>query len=58
MRIWVLTAWMLCGIVMAQTAAKPLHADRVVVLKKERMLQLLTGGQVIKSYRGRWVEIR
>jgi len=49
---------MLCGIVMAQTAAKPLHADRVVVLKKERMLQLLTGGQVIKSYRGRWVEIR
>ena len=36
---------------MAQAAAKPLHADRVVVLKKERMLQLLTGGQVIKSYR-------
>ena len=51
MRIWVLTAWMLCGLVMAQTAAKPLHADRVVVLKKERMLQLLNGGQVIKSYR-------
>jgi hypothetical protein len=36
---------------MAQTAAKPLHADRVVVQKKERTLQLLSGGRVIKSYR-------
>jgi murein L,D-transpeptidase YafK len=51
MRIWVLTAWMLCGTVMAQTAAQPLHVDRVVVLKKERTLQLLSGGKVIKSYR-------
>jgi len=51
MRIWVLTAWMLCGIVMAQTAAKPLRADRVVVLKKERTLQLLSEGRVIKSYK-------
>jgi murein L,D-transpeptidase YafK len=51
MRIWMLTAWMLCGMVMAQMAAKPLHADRVVVLKRDRTLQLLSGGQVIKSYR-------
>ena len=51
MRIWVLTAWMLCGIVVAQTAAKPSHADLVVVLKKERTLQLLSGGRVIKSYK-------
>ena len=35
----------------AQTASTPLHADRVVVLKKERTLQLLSGGKVIKSYR-------
>jgi murein L,D-transpeptidase YafK len=42
---------MLCGMLMAQTAAKPLHADRVVVQKKERTLQLLSGGRVIKSYR-------
>jgi murein L,D-transpeptidase YafK len=42
---------MLCGMVMAQMAAKPLHADRVVVLKRDRTLQLLSGGQVIKSYR-------
>jgi murein L,D-transpeptidase YafK len=42
---------MLCGMVMAQTASKPLHADRVVVLKKERTLQLLSEGKVIKSYK-------
>jgi hypothetical protein len=35
---------MLCGMGMAQTAAKPLQADRVVVLKKERTLQLLSAG--------------
>jgi murein L,D-transpeptidase YafK len=34
-----------------QAAAKPLHADRVVVLKKERTLQLLSHGKVIKSYK-------
>jgi murein L,D-transpeptidase YafK len=34
-----------------QAAAKPLHADRVVVLKKERTLQLLSLGKVIKSYK-------
>jgi len=54
MRIRVLTAlvvvW-LCAVV-AQTAAAPsLHADRVVVLKKERTLQLLSQGKVIKTYK-------
>jgi murein L,D-transpeptidase YafK len=34
-----------------QAAGKPLHADRVVVLKKERTLQLLRHGKVIKSYK-------
>jgi murein L,D-transpeptidase YafK len=29
----------------------PLHADRVVVLKKERTLELLRQGKVIKSYK-------
>jgi len=33
-------------------ASKPtLHADRVVVLKKERTLQLLSHGKVMKTYR-------
>ena len=36
---------------MAQTAAKLLHADRVVVLKNERTLQLLSQGEVIKTYK-------
>lgn len=36
---------------MAQTAARPLHVDRVVVLKKERTLQLMSLGKVIKSYK-------
>ena len=55
MRIRVLTGlailWF-CGLGLAQTAATPaLHADRVLVLKKERTLQLLSRGKVIKSYK-------
>jgi murein L,D-transpeptidase YafK len=35
----------------AQSAGRPtLPADRVVVLKKQRALQLLNGGKVVKSY--------
>jgi murein L,D-transpeptidase YafK len=33
-----------------QAATNPLHAHRVVVLKKERTLRLLSHGKVIKSY--------
>jgi len=54
MRIRVLTAvgtGLLCGLSWSQTPAKPLHADRVVVLKKERTLQLLNRGKVIKTYK-------
>ena len=54
MRIRVLTGlgvWLLCGVVLAQTASKPRHADRVVVLKKERTLQLLRQGKVMKTYK-------
>lgn len=39
--------WMLS----AQAAQKPLRADRVVVLKKERTLQLIGAGRVIKTYK-------
>ncbi len=41
----------LCAISVGQSAGTPLHADRVVVLKKERRLQLLNGGKIIKSYK-------
>jgi murein L,D-transpeptidase YafK len=51
MRIRVLTLWMLCGFAVAQTGAKPVHADRVLVLKKDRTLQLLSHGKVLKSYK-------
>jgi murein L,D-transpeptidase YafK len=48
----VLSAFFLCVLSTAQTAAKPaLHADRVIVLKKERTLQLLNQGKVLKTYR-------
>jgi murein L,D-transpeptidase YafK len=40
-----------CAGVVAQSTAKPLHADRVLVLKKERTLQLLSQGKVIKTYK-------
>jgi murein L,D-transpeptidase YafK len=43
--------WLLCGLVLAQPVEKPLHAGKVVVLKKERTLQLLSQGNVIKTYR-------
>jgi len=46
-----LTAGLLCAAVLGQTADSSLHADRVVVLKKERTLQLLSRGKVIKSYK-------
>lgn len=54
MRIRMLTgsaAVLICGILLLQAAAKPLHADRVVVLKRERTLELLSHGKVIKSYK-------
>ena len=54
MRIRVLTGlgvWLLCAAVSAQTTDKALRADRVVVLKKERSLQLLRQGNVIKTYK-------
>jgi murein L,D-transpeptidase YafK len=54
MRIRVLTGlvvWLLCGLGLAQTTAAALRADRVVVLKKERTLQLISHGKVIKAYK-------
>lgn len=54
MRIRVLTGlvfWLLCELGAAQTAVPPPHADRVIVLKKERTLQLVSHGRVIKTYK-------
>ena len=41
----------LSGLSWAQAAEPVLHADHVVVLKKERTLQLLSRGKVIKTYK-------
>jgi murein L,D-transpeptidase YafK len=55
MRIRILTSlalWLVCGLGVTQkTAASSLRADRVLVLKKERTLQLLSRGEVLKTYR-------
>jgi hypothetical protein len=54
MRIRVFTGLcvaLLCGISVGQRPGNALRADRVVVLKKERTLQLLNNGKVIKSYK-------
>jgi len=54
MRIRVLTGllvWLVNMPGLAQAPAVPLRADRVVVLKKERTLQLLSQGKVIKTYK-------
>jgi murein L,D-transpeptidase YafK len=53
MRIRVLTGLVVCllwGRGMAQNTAAPPHADRVVVLKRERTLQLVNHGKVVKTY--------
>jgi len=42
----------LCAVALAQRQSEPvLHADRVLVLKKERTLELLSHGNVVKSYK-------
>ena len=54
MRIPVLAGLMvllLCGLVLARPVEKPLHADKVVVRKKERTLQLMSQGKAIKTYK-------
>ena len=55
MRIRVLTGavWcLLCAVALAQRSPRPvLHADRVLVFKKQHTLQLLQGGKVIKTYK-------
>jgi len=54
MRIRMLTgsaSVLFCWVLLTQAAGKPPHADRVVVLKRERTLQLLSQGKVIKSYK-------
>jgi murein L,D-transpeptidase YafK len=47
-----LTALLLSMPGVAQEAAQPaLHADRVLVLKRERTLQLLSQGKMVRSYK-------
>lgn len=42
---------LVCAAALISASDNPLRADRVVVLKKERTLQLLRRGKVIKSYK-------
>ncbi len=53
MRIRVLTVVVGCLLCLAwaHAADKPIHADRVLVLKKERTLEVLSHGNVMMSYR-------
>ena len=55
MRIRLLTGIALClmgGVLFAQTPSRPaLQADRVLVQKKARTLQLLREGKVVKTYK-------
>ena len=53
MRIWVLGLGicLFCALGLAQTSANSLHADRVILLKKERTLKLMNQGRVIKTYK-------
>lgn len=46
-----LSSGLLSGAGLAQTSDTILHADRVLVVKHERRLQLLNQGKVIKTYK-------
>ena len=51
-RLLTVCAVALCGAALwASATDKPLRADRVLVFKKDRTLQLLSRGKVIKSYK-------
>jgi murein L,D-transpeptidase YafK len=51
MRSWLLTTGVVALLLAVGPASEPtLRADRVLVLKKERTLQLLQRGKVIKTY--------
>lgn len=51
MRIRILTvAACLCGVLLAQSSTPP-PVDRVLVLKKQRTLQLLSHGKIVKTYK-------
>ncbi len=39
------------GLVSAKAADSALHADRILVLKKQRKLQLVSHGKVVKTYK-------
>lgn len=55
MRIWILTAILACLCFLecaAQDVAKSgIHADRVLVFKKEHTLQLMSHGEVLRTYK-------
>jgi murein L,D-transpeptidase YafK len=54
MRTRVLAAFLvfaLCGMGAAQALSNALRADRVLVLKQERTLRLMSAGKVIKTYK-------
>ena len=53
MRIRLLTVVVGCLLCLGRSfgADQPIHADRVLVLKKERTLELLSHGRVIRSYK-------
>ena len=54
MRIRILTGLsvcVVCALTFAQSTSTTLHADRVVVLKKERTLQLISQGEVAKTFK-------
>lgn len=46
-----LAGCLLCGLLAAQDKLPVLHADHVLVLKKERTLELLSQGKPIKTYK-------
>ncbi len=42
---------LLCGFISIHAADSAAHADRVLVLKKQRKLQLVSHGKVVKTYK-------
>jgi murein L,D-transpeptidase YafK len=48
---WIFAALCVCAVVLSSTAGPPKQADRIVVVKSKRTMSLMSGSQVLKTYK-------
>lgn len=48
---WIFAALCVCAVVLNSTAGPPKQADRIVVVKSKRTMSLMSGSEVLKTYK-------